>query len=72
MGIKCMGEKLEWAPDDFATEQAIMGQPENKNQDASNDRSAVKDEAMIQMFRRIDSRRFFIGSLLPKREFPAG
>jgi hypothetical protein len=25
MGNKCMRKELEWAPDNFATEQAIMG-----------------------------------------------
>ena len=67
-----MREKLERAPDNLAPEQAIMGQPQNKRQDANDDRSAIKDQAIIQMLPRIGCSGPFIDSPLPKRELPTG
>lgn len=67
-----MRKKLERAPDNFAPEQAIMGQPKNQRQDANDDRSAMEDQTMIQVLWRIDCSGPFVGCLFPKRELPTG
>jgi hypothetical protein len=67
-----MGKKLERASDNLATEQTIMGQPKNQRQDANDDRSTVKDQAMIQVFPRIGCSGFLAGFPFLKYEFPAG
>lgn len=51
VGIECVREELERALDDIATEQAIMGKPQNQRQNTYDDRSAIKDQAMIQVLR---------------------
>jgi len=45
-----------------------MGQPQNQRQDANDDRSAIKDQAIIQVLPRIGCSGSFIGCLLPKCE----
>lgn len=71
-GNRCMQKKLERIPDDLTTEQTIMGQPENQRQDANEDRSAIKEQATIQVLPRTGCGGAFIGFILPKRELQAG
>ena len=67
-----MRKKLEWTSDDLTTEQAKMWQPEHQSQDADDDRSTIKDQAVVQMVLRNSYGSSFIGSFLAKRELVPG
>ena len=67
-----MGKKVERALDNLATEQAIMGQPQNQCQDENDDRSPIKDQTTIQVLPRIGCSGSFIASFLPEHELLVG
>lgn len=58
--------------DNLATEQTIMGQPRDQRQDANNGRSAIKDQAIIQVRSRIRCSGSLIDCFFLKRELPVG